>query len=430
LSDPTDQAENALQRFCVRCGRGSSNSRCEFDRAPTIVTEPRHRETLPVGTLLDDRYEILSSLATGAYGTVYRGRHVTTGHLIGVKVLHPLPGDDHVTTARRFFREAAATARLGHPNTVRVFDFGQSDHGELFLAMELLRGTSVARRLRRYHRQGRVMTPRLAAMIGVGVLRSLGEAHSCGIIHRDLKPSNVILHEAGPNDLAIKVVDFGVARDATAPMTAPGTRIGTASHMSPEQVAGGDIDHRADLYSVGVLLYQCLTGTLPFEHANAMKLAAMHVTEPAEPLGNRVQALAGTSIERVVMCALEKDPALRWQSAYDMRRALLDSVQKEDLFMIDDAFRSSIRPVKSPVQTPEPAALDESPSRYELPTVDHDTLLEVGQQGDELITDTQIPADLPDPSQAEAVLKRRHSGKARETAPNRDHPQFKPRNKD
>ena len=341
---PSTQTSNATPvRHCVRCGRATELGRCPVDQAPTVVAQPRYREELDAGTVIAERYEIVDKLAAGGYDTIYRARHATTGHHIALKVMEPLPGDDLVTTARRFFREAAATARLGHPNTVRVFDFGQTDYGELYLAMELLKGRSVAARLQRTVRRGRVMTPRMVGIIGVGVLRSLGEAHAMGIVHRDLKPENVILHEAGPADLAVKVVDFGVARDTAAPMTRPGTVIGTATHMAPEQVTGNDeVDHRADLCAVGVMLYECITGHLPFQADNSYMMAMAHVIDEPPPVSDTVPGLKDSALEQVIAKALAKKPAERWQTALQMRRALLKAIDKEDLFMIDEAFQSSM----------------------------------------------------------------------------------------
>lgn len=345
MKDP-HKRQTKLWRHCVRCGLATDAPLCPNDRAPTVLAKPKFRDSIPEGAVLHDRYRIGALLARGSYGSVYQAENMSTGHFVAIKALDPMPGDDLVTTARRFFREAAATSRLSHPNTVRVFDFGQTDHGELFLAMELLRGQSVAARLQRTIGRGRVMTPRLVAMIGVGVLRSLAEAHAVGLVHRDLKPENVFLHEAGPDDLVVKVVDFGVAMDRTSPMTVPGTQVGTATHMSPEQVAGGEVDHRADIYSVGVLLYECLAGTLPFEGNNAYLMAMAHVLEAPRPLSEFVPRLAGTAIEAVLTRALQKKPSDRWQSALDMRRALLAAVGKDDLYLLDSSFQSSMLPAE------------------------------------------------------------------------------------
>ena len=287
---------------------------------------------------------MIRRIGAGSYGSVYEGQHRYTGHPVAIKVLDVSELDDHVAAARRFFREAAATSRLSHPNTVRVFDFGQADGGQLFLVMERLEGSSVSGRLRSQSRRGRVMSVRMAAMVGVGALASLGEAHANGLIHRDIKGENIFLHRAGPDDLVIKVLDFGIARDEADPITMQGTMLGTPTHMSPEQVASGQVDARSDLYSLGVVLYECLTGDVPFDDPSPMRIAAMHVIEELPPIGSKVAFLEGTKLAAVVERALAKRPEDRWQTAVEMRSALLVAAGLQDLYLLDSAFKSSMLP--------------------------------------------------------------------------------------
>jgi len=300
--------------------------------------------------LLANRYLIGGQIGQGANSTVYSARHVVTGHNVAVKVMNPSPTLDVVEAARLFYAEAELTSRLVHPNTVKVHDFGQSDAGEIFLVCELIEGNSVARRLRRMTRQGRVMSLQMATMVGVGVLRSLGEAHSRGLAHRDIKPENIILHRAGPDDLVIKVLDFGIAAISNLRETNPGSQQGTPAYMSPEQALAKPVDGRTDIYSLGITLYYCLTGTLPFDHPDAIRLASMHVTEDAPMLGTRNDALSGHPVEAVIMRAIAKDRGARWPDAVAMRKALLEATDTTDLFLVDDSFQSTVVPRARPMQ--------------------------------------------------------------------------------
>ncbi len=375
------------RRLCPKCAELTNLLYCPADGSPTIVKAPVTGLKVERGMVVGDRYEVLCRIGVGSYGSVYQGRHRQTGHSVAIKMLDPVPGADQLAATRRFFREAASTARLQHPNTVHVFDFGQADNGQLFLVMEFLEGSSVARRIRRNSRHGRVMSVHMATLIGTGVLRSLGEAHSMGLTHRDIKPENIFLHKAGPDDLVVKVLDFGVARDDKNPITMQGTILGTPTYMPPEQVATGEVDARSDIYSLGIVLYECLCGVVPFEHDNPMRIAAMQVTDDPPPIAKRVPALEGAAIVDVVDRALAKKADERWQSALEMRRALLASVDKDDLFLLDAAFQSSVLPLE-----PQPVALSaedaaERPTREmqaaELKNTPRRTLRGPGDSGDQ-----------------------------------------------
>jgi serine/threonine-protein kinase len=211
-----------------------------------------------VGVTVAGRYQVLARIGGGGFGAVYKVRHVATGGLLALKILHAdrLGDDDSVA---RFQVEARNTHQLQHPNTVRVTDFGRTDDGLLFLATEFLQGRSLWQVLRD---EGRLAPARAVAIIGQ-VLRSLGEAHALGLVHRDVKPANILLvdHFGVPD--FVKVLDFGISRALDATSVTTGI-IGTPTYMAPEQGLGEDVSPRTDLYAVGCVLHELLVGQPPF----------------------------------------------------------------------------------------------------------------------------------------------------------------------
>ena len=284
-----------------------------------------------IGRSLEGRYTIVSKLGAGSMGTVYRAKQHTMGREVAIKILRSDRALDESGKAR-FLREARANSLLASPNTVTVFDFGQSKTGELYLAMELLEGESLGQRLARNGRlpvDAAIDTTRQA-------LRSLGEAHAKGIVHRDLKPDNLFFARVLSGALVgddsrtttrheeiVKVVDFGIAkmlREGDAPMnvveTQAGTVFGTPRYMSPEQAQGKPLDARSDLYSLGVMLYQMLTGRPPFTDDDAIVVMARHIkTPPKLPSEVCPEAQIPKEVEAAVMRVLAKDPADRPETA-------------------------------------------------------------------------------------------------------------------
>ncbi|HEX2678492.1 MAG TPA: serine/threonine-protein kinase [Polyangiales bacterium] len=279
-----------------------------------------------IGSTLAGRYRIEARVGAGAMGAVYRASQAGLGRAVALKVLKrdmAWGGD----TVQRFRREAKAMSALNHPNTVRVFDFGATDDGLLFLAMEMLDGEPATEHLARTGAIGMAD----AVIFAQGVLRSIGEAHSKGIVHRDLKPDNIFLTKVeGHTRPMVKVLDFGIAKAIEGERkidqfeTLDGTVFGTPRYMSPEQAAGKPLDPRSDLYSVGILLYEFLTGHPPFEDADAVVVMAKHIRETPLPLRRSAppDRVIPESLEAVVSRALEKDPAMRWQSAEEFDAAL------------------------------------------------------------------------------------------------------------
>jgi serine/threonine-protein kinase len=261
-------------------------------------------ERLASETIVDGRYRVLNRVGSGGMADVYCAEDLQLGRRIALKVLHSRFAADP-EFVERFRREARSAAGLQHQHVVSVYDRGQWD-GTYYIAMEFLDGRS----LKAIVQQEAPLHPERAIDLTVQVLRAARFAHRHGIIHRDLKPHNVIVDD---EDRA-KVTDFGIARAGASDMTQTGSIMGTAQYLSPEQAQGHSVSEPSDLYSIGVILYELLTGRVPFEGESAVTIALKHVNE--RPVPPRAFNRAVTpELEAVVMRALEKDPALRFRDA-------------------------------------------------------------------------------------------------------------------
>lgn len=278
-----------------------------------------------IGRTVADRFEVLSRVGSGGMGTVYRAKQMPLERNVALKLLREEVSWDP-DTVTRFHREAKAMSLLQHPNTVRVFDFGQTKDDVLFLAMELLEGETITQRL---HREG-ALDPKVAVRIAQQVLDSLHEAHSKGIVHRDLKPDNIVLADVeGHAEPVVKVLDFGIAKvfegdnDFDSLETQAGTVFGTPRYMSPEQAQGKSLDARSDLYSVGVLLYQMLTGVPPFQDDDAVVVMAKHIRDAPVPAMKMAPTRPITKrLDKVLLKSLEKAREKRFQEATSFAAAL------------------------------------------------------------------------------------------------------------
>src|SRR5687767_13268736 len=262
-------------------------------------------------TIVDGRYRIQERLGAGGMAAVYRAHDMQHGREVALKLLYRRFAEDE-DFVERFRREASAAAGLQHPNVVQVYDRGAWD-GTWYIAMEFLDGRS----LKQVVRETGPVEPQTAIELVTQVLKAARFAHKRGVIHRDIKPHNVIIDSEG----RAKVTDFGIARAGASDMTETGSIIGTAQYLSPEQAQGHPVDARADLYSIGIVLYELLTGALPFDAESAVTIALKQVTEdPTPPM--QLNPAVSPALDSVVMRALRKDPAERFQSADDFIAAL------------------------------------------------------------------------------------------------------------
>jgi beta-lactam-binding protein with PASTA domain len=263
------------------------------------------------GTVIDGRYKVLARIGSGGMADVYLAQDSLLGRQVAVKLLHHRFAQDQ-EFVERFRREASSAAGLAHPNVVSVFDRGEWD-GTYYIAMEYLPGRS----LKSVVREHGPLAPGDAIDIVVQILLAVRFAHKRGIIHRDIKPHNVILDEEG----RAKVTDFGIARAGASDMTLTGSIMGTAQYLSPEQAQGHAVSESSDLYAVGVVLYELLTGTVPFEGESPVTVALKQVSLEPRPPSERNPAV-GPALDAVVMRALAKDPAQRFGSADELIAAL------------------------------------------------------------------------------------------------------------
>ena len=277
--------------------------------------------TLLAGTVFADRYEIVGLVGRGGMGTVYRARHLNLGKVIALKVLD---GTDHEA---RFDREARVIARLDHPSCVRVLDCGRDDDNwRPYIAMDLLEGPTLAKLLAA---EGQLSTGRAVA-IARNLLTALAHAHGQGVLHRDLKPENIIVTSRDGAPRAV-LIDFGLAHVLDeAGLTARGMCIGSPSYLSPERLAGDQYNARADLYGVGVLLYEMLAGEKPFTGKSVEEILIACRARPARPL-RAIRKDVSRSLERVITRAMAKDPAKRFADAEEMLAALEDVPVLEEL---------------------------------------------------------------------------------------------------
>jgi Protein kinase domain/AAA ATPase domain len=332
-------------KFCPSCGFPVGQVARDSD-------DPLIGRTLPGG------YVITELVGIGGMGRVYRAEQTNLGRTVAIKIVHPhLVGEENAVA--RFITEARAASRLNHPNSVSVIDFGKTADEQLYLVMEFLRGRDLARVA---YEEGPLPFRRIVDILKQ-VLAALGEAHHLEIIHRDLKPENIILEPMRAGGDFVKVVDFGLAKmrvESTAPsITSPGIVCGTPEYMSPEQGRGDPLDARSDLYAVGVILFQLLTGRLPFEADSPTQVVLMHLSKP--PPDPRIlvpeREIPDVLID-VLFRALSKDAVDRYATADEMAAALVGAMAH-----IDGA-RSAKPSTESAVRCPKCGAMNAIAQRF------------------------------------------------------------------
>ena len=345
---------------------------------------PREEESLGVdfaGRVIDNRYRVLRKIGEGGMGTVYAAEHVEIGKVVAIKILHP-----HYSTEQelveRFRREARAASRIGHPNIIDVMDFGTTDDGCAYFIMEHLDGIDLADVLSHERR----LDPNRSCEITIQICRALTAAHAAGVIHRDLKPENIFLVARDGKADFVKVLDFGVARSAgrTTRLTNPGIAMGTPEYMAPEQAAGGLVDHRGDIYSVGALLYEMVTGQPPQKRDG----------EIVGPRSLRLQL--SEDLDRIIVCALAQDPAQRYQSMAQLEYDLVKSLFGRTRAVADllGLHQAEARPESSPHDVDEPPSQPTLPQEASL----GDGVLEQRLDARRIGTPAWNPAHPPDPA--------------------------------
>ncbi len=289
-------------------------------------------------TIIDGRYRVISRLGSGGMADVYLAQDQLLGREVAVKVLHHHFAEDQ-EFVERFRREASSAAALSHPNIVAIFDRGEWN-GTYYIAMEYVAGRSLKTIV---HEQG-PLDPAMAIDIVIQILRAARFAHRRGVIHRDLKPHNVIIDEEG----RARVTDFGIARAGASDMTLTGSIMGTAQYLSPEQAQGHTVSGTSDLYSVGVILYELLTGVVPFEGETAVAIAFKQVSATPRPPSELNPAIP-PSLDGVVLRALAKEPGERYADADELIAAL--QLEREQL----PAFVAAGYDAQVPVEPAPPA---------------------------------------------------------------------------
>lgn len=314
---------------CSACHFESAAGSPACPRCGLPLDSPRSDPRDPfIGKVLRDTYVIQERVGGGGMGTVYRASHLKLGAPVAVKILKRSLRVD-ATLVQRFYREARAASHLRHPNVISVTDFGETDGGTLFMVMEYVHGRNLADILAAEGPQ----SPRRIVHVGAQVLSALAEAHAAQILHRDVKPANLMLESHRDALDLVKVLDFGIARirnpgDDLGAHTQIGLVFGTLGYMSPEQLAGEELDERSDLYSVGVVLFQMLTGALPFAIQGPVEMLHRQLAGPPVPSRGGAPLPVG-DLEALVLRALAPHRDDRPGSAEEMRQGLLAAQVEE-----------------------------------------------------------------------------------------------------
>lgn len=309
-------------KSCPQCGLSYSleKERCD-DCLEALKTEKLDPS---IGAIFAERYELDSVIGSGGMSVVYKAKHKLMEKVVAIKLLDPRLARQQIAV-KRFQLEAQAASRLSHPHVIIVHDFGITPDGQPFMVMDFLQGRSLVDLLDEKPQ----IEPSRARQIFIQVASGLAHAHSSGVVHRDVKPNNIIIDHDHNGAENVKLVDFGIAKlisDAEAPqnrLTRAGECFGTAMYMSPEQCRGKDVDQRSDIYSLGCVMFEALTGLPPFEGDNELDTLQMHLTQEAPTLQERRPDLViPADFEFIVRKCLAKEPDERYQSMDELLRDL------------------------------------------------------------------------------------------------------------
>ncbi len=320
-------------RFCPACGATVGDD-CFSSRNVARAIGASGGAGALVGRVIEDKYRLEATLGAGGMGRVYSATRLFIGDMVAVKILHPeLISDEQ--SAERFRREVQAAARLKHPNAVSVYDFGITPDGLVYLVMELVEGESLRAIIKK---QGPLPITTAVEIIRQ-VCVALDEAHSRNVVHRDVKPDNVIVQETS-HGLRIKVLNFGIARmrDIAPNMNSlmqTDMMVGTPHYMSPEQCLGEEVDRRSDVYSTGVMLYEMLAGTVPFNSSTPTAVAVQHATQTPPPLRS-INMSVTAPVEAVILHALAKRRESRPSSAGALAEQLIEAMHGGTLLRQND----------------------------------------------------------------------------------------------
>ncbi|MGC9043659.1 MAG: protein kinase domain-containing protein [Myxococcota bacterium] len=311
-------------KFCPTCKSKfpTDINYCPND-ATKLINDPESGPSHSlIGMILDNRYQIISKLGEGGMGSVYSAEHILLKKNVAIKVLrYDLARKEDVV--RRFQNEAIAASKIGHENIIEVTDFGKTPDGSVYFVMEHLNGMPLSELIQK---SGSIPLKR-AVPILLQITKALSAAHAQGIIHRDLKPENIVLIDRPDRKDFVKILDFGISKmldtsDRAEKLTAMGMIVGTPEYMSPEQASGMSVDNRTDIYSLGVIMYEMMTGRLPFLADNAIRILMMHQTEkPQSP--REINPDIHIQMEQIILKCLNKRPEDRFQDMTEITQALI-----------------------------------------------------------------------------------------------------------
>ena len=342
---------------------------CATDLAPraTFCSNCGHRIEDPyVGTTLNDRYRIDSKIAIGGFGSIYQATQLDLGREVAIKIMHPELAADAKLVAR-FRREGVVLCNLRDAHTVTTYELDQTADGRLFIVMELLTGKTL---LDMFLTEGKVPWRRMFAYVRA-MCSALAEAHALGVVHRDLKPANIFLEMRPEGGEFVKVLDFGIAKVMHengiidgAELTVMGQAVGTLEYMAPEQLMGGKCDGRTDIYTVGVVAYEMITGRRPFG-AVGHDLLTMQLAETPVPASRLADERVPESADRILLRCLDRDAERRFADVHELARAI------DEVLAAEPARASSPAPLAAPPLplriSPTPAPIARLPVPFPAP---------------------------------------------------------------